>query len=568
MNKLTVIDFFCGAGGFSEGFRQQGYKIVAGYDQWKPAVETYNHNFELECNPKNILDFESSIEEIEQIPDTDIILGSPPCVSFSSSNKSGKADKSLGVKLTETFLKIVAVKKHKPNSTLKAWFMENVVNSKRYLQTEYTFKDLGLSDWANSHKISPNKIAISLYQNTTIVNSADYGSIQARKRVVSGEIIKKKKLIIPKKTHKSLKDKGSLPIYRSIREIKENFPNPYEKKSTNQISDINYNISIPKNEITDHFYDTGIYEVEWKFSKFWKQNHPYMGRMSFPENNNNPSRTIKATKIANSRESIIYKSEIRRKGNGEYRLPTVREAALIMGFPITYQFLGSENTKWRLVGNAVCCPVSRALAKTVLETLKLEKPKKLIVATQPNLEGVKNLNNYKRKKFDKPPIKKKGARFRRHPIKDGNLTVTLSNYDIDQNSKTKDKWFTSIQYGTGEGFPIQKVKDGYFEEIEDIIKEYKSGKKFLNIINNGFTEKIGTKSELQEMYEKQVPINNLEQPTELVDQIQEILDKVKCPDIPFEQSETVVFTEKNKVPLKQLFSLYAINKISTIANLK
>mgnify|MGYP000262077964 CR=1 FL=1 len=568
MPKLKVVDFFCGAGGFSEGFRQMGFEIIKGYDNWKPAIDTYNHNFGLNCETKNILDFECSIEEINKIPDTEIILGSPPCVSFSSSNKSGKADKSLGVKLTETFLRIVAVKKHKPNSTLKAWFMENVVNSKRYLQTEYTFKDLGLSDWANSKKISPNKIAINLYENTTIVNSADYGSIQARKRVISGEILKKKKLIIPKKTHRSPKNKGSLPTYRSIKEIKENFPNPYEQKSTNEISDINYRISIPKNEVTDHFYDTGVYKVEWKFSKFWKQNHPYMGRMSFPENIDNPSRTITATKITNSRESIIYKSEIKRKGDGEYRLPTVREAALIMGFPITYQFLGSENTKWRLVGNAVCCPVSRALAKTVIETLKLEKPNELIVDTKPKLEGVKNLNNYKRKKFDKPPIKKKGARFRRHPIKDGNLTVTLSNYDIDQNSKTKNKWFTSIQYGTGEGFPTQKIKDGYFEEIEELIKKFKSGKKFLNIINNGFSEKIGNKSELQEMYEKQVPINNLEQPTELVDQIQEILDKVKCPDILFEQNDTIIFKEKNKVPLKQLFSLYAINKISSTANNK
>ena len=88
------------------------------------------------------------------------------------------------------------VKKHQPNSTLKAWFMENVVNSKRYLQTAYTFKDLGLTDWANEHKISPNKIAIDLFENTTVINSADYGSIQARKRVISGEIIKQKKPII------------------------------------------------------------------------------------------------------------------------------------------------------------------------------------------------------------------------------------------------------------------------------------------------------------------------------------------------------------------------------------
>src|SRR5690606_32332968 len=129
--------------------------------------------------------------------------------------------------------------------------------------------------------------------------------------------------------------------------------------------DPQYPIKISQDLLTDHFYDTGIYKVEWKFSKYWKTNHPFMGKMSFPENENKPSRTITATKIANSRESIIYKSEIYRNGNGKYRLPTVREAAIIMGFPITFQFIGSENIKWRMVGNAVCSSVSKELAKTV-----------------------------------------------------------------------------------------------------------------------------------------------------------------------------------------------------------
>ena len=112
MSKLKVIDFFCGGGGFSEGFRQMGFEIVYGFDHWKPAIETFNYNFNLNCKPKNILDFKNSIEEIENLPDTEIIIGSPPCVSFSSSNKSGNADKSLGVDLTETFLRIVAIKKN------------------------------------------------------------------------------------------------------------------------------------------------------------------------------------------------------------------------------------------------------------------------------------------------------------------------------------------------------------------------------------------------------------------------------------------------------------------------
>ena len=54
-------------------------------------------------------------------------------------------------------------------------------------------------------------------------------------------------------------------------------------------------------------------------SKYLKTNHPYMGKMSFPENENKPSRTVTATKIAHSRESLIYKSELKRLGDGEFR---------------------------------------------------------------------------------------------------------------------------------------------------------------------------------------------------------------------------------------------------------
>ena len=566
MKKLRVIDFFCGAGGFSEGFRQMGYEIIYGFDHWKPAVETFNHNFNLNCEVKNILDFKSSIAEIESLPNTEIIIGSPPCVSFSSSNKSGNADKSLGVELTETFLRIVAVKKNQPNSILKAWFMENVVNSKRYLQTAYTFKDLGLTEWANKNRISPLKIAIDLYENSAIINSADYGAFQARKRVISGEIIKKGKLILPKSSHSEDGLDGKKK-YMTIGKMKQNFPHPFTKLSDKIINDPHYQIKISQSQLTDHFYDTGIYKVEWKFSKYWKINHPFMGKMSFPENENKPSRTITATKIANSRESIIYKTEINRLGDGEYRLPTVREAAIIMGFPITYQFIGAENNKWRLVGNAVCCSVSRAFAKVVLDEHRFSIPSSLVLKNKPKIDGIVNLNTYKIKSLNKPPIKNQGSRFRRHAIKDGNLTVTLSNYDIENNPKSAEgKWFTSVQYGTGKGFPIQKINDKYYKNLEGIINEYKGGKEFLKYINNGFSEKIGNANELQKLYEHQKSNTKYTEPTELVDLVQEIIDELKIENVEIEQKKLIVFKHKEKVPLKQFFALYAINKISTIAN--
>lgn len=570
MSKLTVIDIFCGAGGFSEGFRQQGFDIVKGIDYWEPAIKTFNHNFGLECSTKNILDFEYSIEEIENLPDTDVIIGSPPCVTFSSSNISGKADKSSGIKLTQIFLKIVAVKKWKPKSILKAWFMENVPSSIKHLGNEYTFEELGLSEWAIKNKIGKSKVAIKLSGNQQIINSANYGGAQCRERVIAGEIIKKKRLIIPSTTHRDrLETNSRKKTWRNLNEIKSGLPSPFCAYSSRKIIDPNYpHISLNLNKLTDHFYDTGLFECEWKQSKFLKVNHPYMGRMAFPENDKKPSRTITATKIGTSREALIYRSEFPREGNGEFRTPTVREAACIMGFPITYQFIGGETTKWRLVGNAVCPSVSRAFARQVRLEFGLKPIGSPMIQLEPNLIKGNDLNTYESKLFGSPPKRNKGSRFRRHPFKDGNITITLSNYDIVKNENDTREWKTSIQYGNGEGFPTFDILDGFYNQIEPIIKNSIKGFAFLQIINNGFSDKIAKSADLQEMYEIQKSKSNYLEPTHLVEKVANIIECLKIGDKNFDQKETVIFQDKKDVPLKQLFALYAINKIATDANLK
>jgi hypothetical protein len=53
-NKIRVVDFFSGAGGWSEGLRQQGFEIVMGYDNWAPAVKTHNLNHSLDDKPRDI----------------------------------------------------------------------------------------------------------------------------------------------------------------------------------------------------------------------------------------------------------------------------------------------------------------------------------------------------------------------------------------------------------------------------------------------------------------------------------------------------------------------------------
>jgi len=567
MSKLSVIDIFCGAGGFSEGFRQQGFEIVAGIDCWKPAIDTFNYNFGLKCKPRNILEFAISIKQIEDLPDTDVIIGSPPCVSFSTSNKSGKADKSMGLKLTKIFLRIVAVKKYKSQSKLKAWFMENVTNSKVHLPKQYSFEKLGLKNWALEQGFNPKSIAINLEENRSVINSADYGVPQTRIRVFTGEIINKKYLSIPLKTHQKSDQGGNLPTHITLGYIRQNLPIPSTKKPEEYVIDPLYsNIKIKQIELIDQFYDTGLYACDWKGSKFLKTNHPYMGLMSFPEREDRPSRTITATKIGNSREAIIFRSENGITGDGEYRTPTIREAATLMGFPITFQFLGSEGSKWKLVGNAVCPPVCRAFAKLVREENNLKMIVQPIVRTiLLPLDEVINLNSFDSKRFENPPQRKQGSRFRRHPFKHGNLTVTLSNYDIKKNSKSLGKWKTSIQYGTGAGFPIQTFPDGYFKELEPIIQKFEEGLKFIDIINNGFSGKIARSELLQEMYEIQKSIGKYIEPVELVDTIGELIEEIVMNEPNFNQKGNSPFKKKS-VPKKQVMALYAINKICSLAN--
>ena len=104
---MKVIDFFCGSGGFSEGFRQAGFEVTWAVDKWLPAVETHRENHP---ESKTIMDDVIRISKLpdiefdELVPDSEIIIGSPPCIAFSNSNKSGKAERQKALSYLKLFL--------------------------------------------------------------------------------------------------------------------------------------------------------------------------------------------------------------------------------------------------------------------------------------------------------------------------------------------------------------------------------------------------------------------------------------------------------------------------------
>ena len=57
------------------------------------------------------------------------------------------------------------------------------------------------------------------------------------------------------------------------------------------------------------------------------------------------------------------------------------------------------------------------------------------------------------------------------------MTVTLSNYDISADSHDVRKWITSVQYGSGKGFPTFIVPGDYHLKIEPIVRTIEKGRR-------------------------------------------------------------------------------------------
>jgi DNA (cytosine-5)-methyltransferase 1 len=114
--KIRVVDLFAGCGGLSLGFEKKGFDIVAAFDNWEPAIQTYKLNFKHSIFKKDLSETSDLADIIALKPK--VIIGGPPCQDFSSAGhrneKLGRAD------LTISFSEIIA--KVQP----KYFVMENV----------------------------------------------------------------------------------------------------------------------------------------------------------------------------------------------------------------------------------------------------------------------------------------------------------------------------------------------------------------------------------------------------------------------------------------------------------
>lgn len=532
---MRVVDLFCGAGGFSEGFERAGFKIIKAYDIWGPAILTHNQNHGFGENPAYKGDiYELSMlpdEEFEdKIPDSEIIIGSPPCVAFSNSNKSGKANKDDGIRLIKAYLRIVARKLAKPNSILQYWVMENVVNSSKYLLESYTAEDL---EWPELGDF------VLRIPRGSIYNMKNFGVPTNRKRYICGDF---PEIMLLNDDENVIKLKDVLNSLGS--------PNPEDyTQDSRVIQDPIYGITLESREITDHHYIKEIPDFEWKKAKRQKLDKGYMGRMSFPENKDKPARTIMATLSASSRESMIFQLD---ESQERYRYPTIREAATIMSFPIDFRFYGeSDTTKYRMIGNAVTPKFSYEIAKCIREDMLKNNPDLEIEDRFNNIKifndnEFTNLNGAEfALKIEK--VKNEESKYSYHvPY------LILKAYRVGLNNKIINNnivWEVKIHHSQGKNAKVYEnltKKSEYFSEIEYV--------EMYNFINK-YISLIGSYGNLQENYCKATNQRiNLIGPDELLNRVKEFI-------LIYKEREIYVEEIGTKLSSHIIMSYFVLNQI-------
>lgn len=140
---MRVVDLFCGCGGMSLGFQNAGYEIIEAFDNWDPAIRTYEKNFNHPIHKADLAD-EGMIEVVSSLS-PEIIIGGPPCQDFSS---AGYRDETLGrAALSKTYTDIVSTAKP------KYFVMENVPRIRISKTYQYVREEMKKAGYGLTEKI-------------------------------------------------------------------------------------------------------------------------------------------------------------------------------------------------------------------------------------------------------------------------------------------------------------------------------------------------------------------------------------------------------------------------------
>lgn len=346
VSSLKVLDIFCGAGGFSEGFRQAGFQILGGVDFDPQAINTYAKNFGESL--ALVWDLKTPLHEcpsaaLLMMRGVDVVVGGPPCQGFSIAGKRNAKDPRN--RLFEAYFDIL--KEEKPMAVV----VENVPTM------------LTMGNGAFMDELTSRLEGLGYHVQVRLLTADQYGVPQKRKRVIVVAVDEKRsraRFHFPKGSPNYITCEdaiGDLPLLddnpgadiqayqappgttfqRKMRSGSKMLTNHWAVQHTEKTKSIialvpdgcNYK-SLPK-----ELWSSRKVNIAWT-------------RMR----SNKPCFTIDA----GHNHHFHYKAN---------RVPTVRECARIQSFPDKFIFLGNKTSQYRQVGNAIPPLLAYSIAKSL-----------------------------------------------------------------------------------------------------------------------------------------------------------------------------------------------------------
>ena len=350
--EIRVLDLFSGAGGLSAGLQAAStrFKTVRAVEHDRAAAATYAMNHD----PDAV--YAGGIEDWlkdEHIPEADVVVGGPPCQGFSALGKQEQLDErnQLWLRYAET------IRRAQPSY----FVLENVPQFLTSVQ--YTrFK----------RQCQPSRPLGAYAFKAAVLNSADYGAAQVRKRVV---VIGHHRDFpfpgFPPPTHAKVADDAHSKwatlgdVLGGLRRSVTDIDLPGRKI---EVGDDLLPGAFQTGELhlTRHYEPISLdrfrqipaggnrFDIpEELLPNCWKKHKSgsgdVMGRLNFRK----PSVTIRTEFFKPEKGRYLHPTE--------NRALTHHEAARIQGFGDDYKWVGSKVAIARQIGNAVPIPLARAI---------------------------------------------------------------------------------------------------------------------------------------------------------------------------------------------------------------
>lgn len=359
---FLVLDLFAGAGGLTAGFHTASpdFHSVAAVEMDPEAAASYQATFpETEVYAGPIQDWLAK----ERVPTgIDVVIGGPPCQGFSTLGKRDERDARNW--LWEQYAQ--AILRARP----RYFVMENVPAFSKSPQ----YRDL-LS------ATRPGGTLDGYGLDLRVLNAADYGAPQARRRAV---LIGHREDVdapgFPEPTH-SPGGAGGLIPYRTVRQALAGVP------AQPDMDDVfaSRRVRVGSRRVPGAFVPRELHVSrrygETSLARF-AAIPPGGDRRDLPDHLKAPcwrrhvggARDVMG-RLHWDRPSVTIRTGFTKPEKGRYLHPsedraiTHYEAALLQGFPDTHRFIGSRTSVARQIGNAVPVQLGAAVARQLLEHL-------------------------------------------------------------------------------------------------------------------------------------------------------------------------------------------------------